>query len=74
MDNKKLKKLDAKRIALGQVWERDYLKKSAKLILDRLDGSKNTLITKCDIVSRKRVIRICKALIKAMESRKWKKN
>ena len=40
MDNKKLKKADSKRIALGQKHERDYMKKIAKELLEITKGKK----------------------------------
>ena len=68
------RKIDRKRIALGQKHERDYLKKIAKEQLEKLkkqEGQRvwgNTDVIKfkekCSKVS---LIRICRALLKALK-------
>ena len=73
MDNKKKKKQDGKRIALGQKHERDYLKKIAKKQLEQLKKQKGRVIwgtyktLKKNKCSKANLIRITKALIKYLE-------
>ncbi len=69
VDDKTKKKLDGKRIALGQKHEVAYLKKIAKeqkaaveSILARDTDNKN--------LSWKKLLRICKALLKCLEKLK----
>ena len=73
MDNKKLKKADSKRIALGQKHERDYMKKIAKEQLEKLKKMEGIVIwgpgitKKKDKCSKAQLIRITKALLKALD-------
>ena len=80
-DNKKKKKLDAKRVAFKQEYEVDYLKKSAQKLIDLFENdikqskkegfsSTITLIAHDDVtkdVSAKTIVRILKGLLKLLE-------
>ena len=82
MDNLKKKKLDGKRIALGQKHERQYLKKIAKEMLGKLEVDvevSKKKPAKCSMVmlfNKKgityvqrtdKLIRICKALLRVLK-------
>ena len=75
-DNKKKKKLDSKRIALSQKYEREYLKKTAeKLIQDFLNEKKwsaksiilSTKLGTAKNVGIDRIVKCLKALVLLLE-------
>ncbi len=66
VDDLKKKKADGKRIALGQKHEVDYLKKIAKEQLAIIE-SKDEGPVKWVGVSRAKLRRICKALLKCLK-------